>query len=258
MKNRIVKLFEGKKEKILSIYFTAGFPKLNSTVELVGLLQNAGVDLIEIGMPFSDPLADGPVIQHSSEEALKNGMTIKILFEQLKDIRKVAQLPIILMGYINPVLQYGVENFCKKAAELGVDGVILPDLPLQEYLNEYKIIFQKYGLLNIFLITPQTSDHRIHLIDDASVGFIYLVSSSSTTGGTQSINADKENYFKRIKNMQLKNPLVVGFGISDRASFNKATAYANGAIIGSAFVKELEHAADLKTFVPHFVNRIKS
>jgi len=255
--NRINKLFKEKKKNILSIYFTAGFPNKNDTITTITELQNNGVDLIEIGMPFSDPLADGPTIQHSSEIALKNGMTIKLLFQQLKNLRhNTSGIPLILMGYLNPVLQYGIENFCKDAATLGIDGIIIPDLPMQEYLEEYKKIFDKYGLKNIFLITPQTSEDRIRLIDKHSDGFIYIVSSASTTGAKAGIQKEQEVYFKRIKTMKLKNPLMIGFGISDNKTFSKACEYANGAIIGSAFIKAVNNKKDLKRNINQFVSKI--
>jgi len=237
--NNINKLFSEKKNDILSIYFTAGYPALEDTTEIIQALEKAGVDMIEIGMPFSDPLADGPVIQHSSEVALRNGMTLIKLFEQLEKSKISNQRSKILMGYLNPVLQFGVENFCKKARACGMSGVILPDLPVQEYLDDHKAIFDKYNLLNIFLITPQTSEERIRYIDEHSNGFIYMVSSSATTGAKAGIDNVQEDYFKRVKDMMLKNPLVIGFGISDNKSFVKACEYANGAIIGSAFIKEL-------------------
>ncbi len=252
--NRINKLFQEKKNNILSIYFTAGFPKLDDTNVILNELSAAGADMIEIGIPFSDPLADGPTIQHSSEVALKNGMTLKLLFEQLSTAN--CQLPTLLMGYLNPVLQFGVENFCKKAKELGISGVILPDLPMDEYLKDYKSIFDKYNLKNIFLITPQTSGKRIRYIDDNSDGFIYMVSSSSTTGVKEGIDTDKEKYFKRIKEMNLKNPIVVGFGIGNKKSFQKACEYANGAIIGSAFIKHLESGGKPGKFVEQILAQV--
>ncbi|CAN5363263.1 tryptophan synthase subunit alpha [soil metagenome] len=273
--NRINKLFLEKQKDILSVYFTAGFPNLNDTVAIINELENSGVDMIEIGMPFSDPLADGPTIQRSSEIALENGMTIKLLFEQIKNIRinppsntnaiasplsrgNSSEIPLILMGYLNPVLQYGVEQFCKDAASLGISGVILPDLPLQEYLDEYKSIFEKYNLKNIFLITPQTSDERIRLIDEHSDGFIYMVSSASTTGTKSEIGVEQEKYFKRIQTMKLKNPIVIGFGISDKKTFSKACEYANGAIIGSAFIKTIDGSKDLKKSISGFVDGVWS
>lgn len=227
------------KEKLLSIYFTAGFPKLEDTVHIIKKLENAGVDMIEIGLPFSDPLADGPTIQKSSTAALTNGMGTELLFEQLKDIREEVSIPLIIMGYFNPVLQYGVEEFCKKCQEVGVDGLILPDLPLEEYVKEYQAIFSKYGLLNIFLITPQTSEERIRTIDANSNGFIYMVSSASTTGSKQGFGSEQEDYFTRISQMNLANPLIVGFGINNAQTFQQATEKTNGAIIGSAFINHL-------------------
>jgi len=235
--NRIKQKLQEDK-KILSIYFSAGYPNLNDTVKIIQDLEKNGVDLIEIGLPFSDPLADGPTIQESSTAALKNGMNTALLFEQLKDIRKSVSIPLILMGYFNPVLQYGVEAFCAKCEEIGVDGLILPDLPLDVY-KEYETIFKKHGLINVFLITPQTSNERIKAIDDASEGFIYMVSSASTTGTKQGFGPDQTNYFNRIAQMDLKNPQIVGFGISNAETFGQATQHAKGAIIGSAFIKHL-------------------
>lgn len=237
--NRIqAKLNEDK--KLLSIYFSAGFPALNDTVDIIKNLEKSGVDMIEIGLPFSDPLADGPTIQESSTKALKNGMHTALLFEQLKDIRKEVTIPLILMGYFNPMLQYGVEAFCKKCHEIGIDGFIIPDLPAQVYHEEYKSIFDRYGLLNIFLITPQTSDERIRYMDSISEGFIYMVSSASTTGAQSGFGTVQQNYFKRIADLNLKNPQIVGFGISNHETFTQATTHAKGAIIGSAFIKHIE------------------
>ncbi|SHF65042.1 tryptophan synthase, alpha chain [Arenibacter palladensis] len=242
--NRIhQKLQEDK--KILSIYFTAGYPSLNDTVKIIQDLEKNGVDMIEIGLPFSDPLADGPTIQASSTQALKNGMTTSLLFQQLKDIRESVSIPLILMGYFNPVLQYGVEEFCKKCQEIGIDGLILPDLPLDVYQEDYETIFKKYGLVNVFLITPQTSDARIRQIDAASDGFIYMVSSASVTGSQDGFGNNQETYFERIADMKLKNPQVVGFGINNSETFLQATKQAKGAIIGSAFIKFLtQHGVD--------------
>ena len=237
--NRIqTKLNEDK--KLLSIYFSAGFPSIDDTVEIIKNLEKSGVDMIEIGLPFSDPLADGPTIQESSTKALKNGMHTALLFEQLKDIRKEVTIPLILMGYFNPMLQYGVEAFCKKCHEIGIDGFIIPDLPAQVYHEEYKSIFDRYGLLNIFLITPQTSDERIRYMDSISEGFIYMVSSASTTGAQSGFGEVQQNYFKRIADLNLKNPQIVGFGISNHETFTQATTHAKGAIIGSAFIKHIE------------------
>jgi len=226
-------------KKLLSIYFTAGYPQLKDTINILKSLQDSGVDMVEIGMPFSDPLADGPTIQHSGSIALKNGMTTKLLFKQLKDIRKEINIPLILMGYLNPILQFGVENFCKACAQVGIDGLIIPDLPVKEYQESYKDIFEKYGLINIFLITPQTSDKRIRQIDNISNGFIYMVSTASTTGGRDSFENTQTKYFKRIADMELKNPQIVGFGISNHKTFTQATKYSKGAIIGSAFIKHI-------------------
>lgn len=236
--NRInQKLKEDK--KLLSIYFTAGYPNLNDTVSIIQNLEKSGVDMIEIGLPFSDPLADGPTIQASSTQALKNGMTTEVLFNQLKDIRKTVTIPLIIMGYFNPILQYGVEAFCKKCQEIGIDGLIIPDLPVDVYNENYKSTFEKYGLINVFLITPQTSTERIHFIDSISNGFIYMVSSASVTGSQSGFGEEQTNYFKRISDMNLKNPQIIGFGISDNKTFTQATQYAKGAIIGSAFIKYL-------------------
>ncbi|QNJ98189.1 tryptophan synthase subunit alpha [Constantimarinum furrinae] len=225
--------------KLLSIYYTAGFPQLQDTVPILESLQQNGVDMVEIGLPFSDPIADGPTIQQSSAAALQNGMTTTVLFDQLKDIRKTVSIPLILMGYFNPVLQYGVEEFCKKCNEIGIDGLILPDLPLEEYTLHYRPIFEKYMLSNIFLVTPQTPLARIKEIDSISNTFIYLVSSAGTTGTTRDISEAQQVYFKRISAMKLSKPVIVGFGIKDKASFNEATKHTHGAIIGSAFIKML-------------------
>ena len=223
--------------KLLSIYFTAGYPNIDDTVSIIQNLEKSGVDMIEIGLPFSDPLADGPTIQASSTAALKNGMTTEKLFEQIKDIRKSVAIPLIIMGYFNPVLQYGVEAFCKKCQEIGIDGLILPDLPADVYDTEYKTIFEKYGLINVFLITPQTSEERIRYIDSISNGFIYMVSSASTTGAQSGFGETQTNYFERISKMNLNNPQIVGFGISNNETFTQATTHTKGAIIGSAFIK---------------------
>jgi len=236
--NRIqTKLKEDK--KLLSIYFTAGYPNIDDTVSIIQNLENNGVDMIEIGLPFSDPLADGPTIQASSTQALKNGMTTEVLFNQLKDIRKSVTIPLIIMGYFNPMLQYGVEAFCKKCQEIGIDGLIIPDLPVDVYHDEYKATFEKFGLINVFLITPQTSDERIRYIDSISNGFIYMVSSASTTGAKTGFGDEQTKYFERIAKMNLKNPQIVGFGISNNETFTQATKFAKGAIIGSAFVKHV-------------------
>jgi tryptophan synthase alpha chain len=253
--NRInQKLQEDK--KLLSIYFTAGYPNIDDTVSIIQHLEHNGVDMIEIGLPFSDPLADGPTIQSSSTQALKNGMTTEVLFNQLKNIRKSVTIPLIIMGYFNPILQYGVDAFCKKCKEIGIDGLIIPDLPVDVYHEQYKAAFEKYGLINIFLITPQTSDERIRYIDSISNGFIYMVSSASTTGAKSDFGDEQTRYFERIAKMKLKNPQIVGFGISNNDTFKQATKYAKGAIIGSAFVKHLTHYGkdDIKTFVKSILN----
>lgn len=250
--NRInKKLQEDSGEKLLSIYFTAGYPNLNDTATIIQDLEKNGVGMLEIGLPFSDPLADGPTIQASSTQALKNGMTSNILFDQLKDIRKTVNIPLVIMGYFNPILQYGVEEFCKKCAEVGIDGLIIPDLPVDVYNDQYKTIFEQYGILNMFLITPQTSDERIRFIDSISTGFIYMVSSASVTGGSDGFGDQQTIYFERIASMNLKNPQVIGFGISDHETFTQATKYAKGAIIGSAFIKHLniEGIGKIKSFI---------
>ncbi len=253
--NRIQsKLQENK--KLLSIYFTAGYPNIDDTVSIIQDLEHHGVDLIEIGLPFSDPLADGPTIQASSTQALKNGMTTEVLFNQLKDIRKSVEIPLIIMGYFNPMFQYGVEAFCKKCQDIGIDGLIIPDLPVDVYHEKYQAIFEKYGLINVFLITPQTSDERIRYIDSVSNGFIYMVSSASTTGAQSGFGNEQTQYFERIGNMNLKNPQIVGFGISNHKTFSQATQYAKGAIIGSAFVKHVTNN-NLNT-IGEFVKAIKT
>jgi len=236
--NRIQDKLQQNK-KLLSIYFTAGYPNINDTVSIIEKLEKSGVDMIEIGLPFSDPLADGPTIQASSTTALQNGMTTQLLFEQLRNIRESVQIPLLIMGYFNPILQFGVEFFCQKCAETGIDGLIIPDLPVDIYEKEYKATFEKFGLLNVLLITPQTSEERIRFIDSISNGFIYLVSSSSVTGSSKGFGEIQTNYFERISAMNLKNPLIVGFGINNKRTFEQATKSTSGAIIGSAFVKHL-------------------
>jgi tryptophan synthase alpha chain len=253
--NRLDKLFAAKKTNVLNIYCTAGYPQLNSTTEVIGALQNNGADIIELGMPYSDPLADGEVIQASSSVALKNGMTIETLFNQLKNIRTTINLPIILMGYMNPVLQFGIEKFCAAANEVGIDGVILPDLPMYEFETMYKPLFDKNNLKFIFLVTPETSEERIKKIDSLCNGFIYAVSSSSTTGKNKAIEG-QEGYFKKLQQMNLKNPVLVGFGIKDKATFTSACKYTNGAIIGTAYIKALENTADISQTTKDFLNNI--
>jgi len=253
--NRINQLFQEKKNNILSIYITAGYPNLNSTAEQIKYLAASGVDMIEIGMPFSDPLADGPVIQQSSQLAIQNGMSLKKLFSDLKDIRKEVKIPLLLMGYLNPVMQYGIENFCKDAVACGIDGFIIPDLPLQEYEENFKDLFEQNQLNNIFLISPQTSEDRIEKIDSLSNGFIYAVSSSSTTGN-KLVNEGQEAYFSRIKNMQMKNPFMIGFGITNKESFQISCKYAQGAIIGTAYIRHIgENYSEnsVRSFVSKFL-----
>lgn len=255
--NRIISLFEKQPTQNLNVYFTAGFPQINDTRAILKALQVAGADLVEIGMPYSDPVADGETIQASNQQALESGMTIKLLFEQLAGMRSEVALPVLLMGYINPVLQFGIENFCKKCADVGVDGLILPDMPMDVYLDEYKSVFDQYGILNIFLITPQTSDERIQQIDEVSSGFIYMVSSSSVTGSQSGVSNNMEAYFERINAMNLRNPRLIGFGIKDNATFNMACQHANGAIIGSAFIRTLQESTDLEKDIIEFVAKIK-
>jgi tryptophan synthase alpha chain len=254
--NRIKKLFENKSKDVLSIYFTAGFPELDNTLSMLSLLQENGADIVEVGMPFSDPLADGPVIQRSSEIALKNGMNLDLLFEQTRNMREKISIPLVLMGYLNPLLQYGMEKFLQRASENGFDALIIPDLPIREYEIQYKSLFDRYGLKNIFLITPETSEARIRQIDSISDAFIYLVASSGTTGAKENVSDTQEEYFKRIASYKLKKPLLAGFGISNRETFETACRYANGAIIGSAFIKNLETAENINTAIEGFMNSI--
>ncbi|RZJ65723.1 MAG: tryptophan synthase subunit alpha [Flavobacterium sp.] len=227
-------------QKLLSVYFTAGYPKLDDTVKIISELEKSGVDFLEIGLPFSDPLADGPVIQHSSTIAIENGMTAKLLFEQLRDIRKSVKIPLLIMGYFNSMLQFGIEAFLQKCSETGIDGLIIPDLPLDVYVSEYEPVFKKYDLPLIFLVTPQTSEERIREIDSASNAFIYLVSTAAITGNSADFGQKQEDYFKRIADLKLKNPCVAGFGIHDKKTFEAATRFTSGAIVGSAFIRNLE------------------
>lgn len=247
--NRINKLFEEKKKDILSIYFTAGYPNLNDTVNIIKELENNGIDLIEIGIPFSDPMADGPTIQVSGNAALKNGMTLKTLFEQLKNIRKEINIPLIMMGYLNPILQYGFDNFCKKCNEVGIDGAIIPDLPFDDYINEYKAIADRYNIKMVMLITPETSEERIRLIDQHTDGFIYMVSSASTTGAQKEFDEKKKVYFEKVNAMNLKNPRLIGFGISNKATLEAAQANASGTIIGSKFITLLTETGNVQDAV---------
>jgi tryptophan synthase alpha chain len=253
--SRIAELFSQKPESVLNIYCMAGYPKFDSTVQVMNALQNAGADMIELGMPYSDPLVDGPVIQASSNRALENGMTISKMFEQLKNFRNKISLPVLLMGYMNPVLQFGFDKFCAEAAEKGIDGLILPDLPIYEFETDYGTIIKKHGLDFVFLITPETSDERIRKLDELSSGFLYAVSSSSTTGNQKDFNS-VEKYLSRLKNMNLKNPVIVGFGIRDRQTFLAATKNASGAIIGTAYIKALEKSDDVDKTTNDFISAI--
>jgi tryptophan synthase alpha chain len=252
---RLNELFARKKRDVLNVYITAGFPQLDSTLAIMEALQSSGVDLIELGMPYSDPLADGPVIQESSLQALANGMTIEQLFEQLKGFRNKIDVPVVLMGYMNPVLQFGFEKFCETAASVGVDGLILPDLPAFEFETHYGDIIRKNGLDFIFLITPETSEERVRKLDALSTGFLYAVSSSSTTGKEKDFNA-VVNYLKRLEGYQLNNPILVGFGIKDQETFEAVTPYAAGAIIGSAFIKAVSEGEDPVKTTALFVNNV--
>ena len=254
--SKLQEVFKHKSNNVLNVYCTAGYPQLESTLQIINTLQNKGADISELGMPYSDPLADGPVIQASSLVALDNGMTIAKLLEQLKNaLSSDKRAAIILMGYMNPVLQYGFEKFCADAAAVGVDGLILPDLPEYEYETEYGAIIKKYGLDFIFLVTPETSEARVRKLDTLSSGFLYAVSSSSTTGNEKDFNA-VELYLKRLESYKLKNPIMVGFGIKDKETFSTACKYANGAIIGTAYIKALEGGNDVELATKNFLDSI--
>lgn len=253
--NRIDEVFSKKKKGILNIYFTAGYPKINDTLRIAGALEAAGVDIIEIGIPYSDPIADGPTIQDSSQKALDAGMSLKLLMRQLQDLRKHVKIPVILMGYINPVLQYGFTKFCQDCKKVGIDGIILPDLPMQEYAEMYQETFEEYGIYNIFLMTPQTSEKRVLQINNASKGFIYMVSSASITGAKQEVSQAQINYFERIQKMNLSVERLIGFGISNKETFDNACQYASGAIIGSAFINQL-NKDDSNEAITSFVGSI--
>ncbi|MCC8134781.1 MAG: tryptophan synthase subunit alpha [Tannerellaceae bacterium] len=255
--NRITQLFETKKNGILSVYYTAGFPRLNDTVNILKILQAKGINTVEIGIPFSDPMADGPVIQKAATQALKNGMSLKKLFEQLKDIRKEVTIPVILMGYLNPIMQFGFEEFCKQCVAVGVDGMIIPDLPFGDYMSDFKDLTQTYDLKTIMLITPETTDDRIRLIDANTEGFIYMVSSAAITGTQKSFNEQKQAYFRRINTMGLKNPRLVGFGISNKETFEAATSHAAGAIIGSKFIQLLSSEPTAEQAVDQLLEALK-
>jgi tryptophan synthase alpha chain len=255
--NRIINLFSEKNRNILSIYFTAGFPNLYDTARVIELLAKYGADMIEIGIPFSDPTADGRVIQHSNQVALNNGMSLELLFEQLENIRSRVEIPLILMGYVNPVLRFGMERFCIKCRETGIDGVILPDMPQEEYSRNYETTFRKNGLCNILLITPETSEERIRKMDAVTNGFLYLVSSFSTTGTGKKAVEMNTAYFDKIRKMNLRNPCMIGFGISDRETFTTACSHAAGAIIGSAFINALQHADPLERNIARFIASVR-
>ncbi|MGM9796042.1 MAG: tryptophan synthase subunit alpha [Parabacteroides sp.] len=255
--NRITNLFETKKDGILSVYFTAGYPRLDDTTQILRELEAKGVNMVEVGIPFSDPMADGPVIQESSTQALRNGMSLRLLFQQLKEIRQTVRIPIILMGYLNPIMQYGFEAFCQSCAEVGVDGMIIPDLPYADYMADYKAIADRYDLKMIMLITPETSEERIRLIDAHTSGFIYMVSSAATTGAQQSFNEQKQAYFRRINAMNLRNPRLVGFGISNKATFEAAASNSSGAIIGSKFVQLLKSEPTISDAVDQLLEALK-
>ncbi|PWE01241.1 tryptophan synthase subunit alpha [Marinilabilia rubra] len=251
-------LFKQKKD-LLSVYFTAGFPNIDSTLPVLKALEEGGADFVEIGMPYSDPLADGPVIQNSSTVALKNGMSLKVLFEQLKELKKSVKIPMILMGYFNPVLKFGVEAFIEECKEVGISGLIIPDLPYETYIEEYEKLFTENGISNIFLITPQTPDDRIKKLNKASTSFIYMVSSAAVTGARNGGLSPKQvDYFERVNSMELKTPCMVGFGISNHQNYKEVCNYAHGAIVGSAFIKHLENIGDDHNEIVGFIKKLKN
>ena len=255
--NRINQLFNSNKKDILSIYFCAGDPTLDGTANVIRTLEKHGVSMIEVGIPFSDPMADGIVIQNAATQALRNGMSLKILFEQLRNIRQDVNIPLVFMGYLNPIMQFGFENFCHQCVECGIDGVIIPDLPFRDYQDHYRIIAERYGIKVIMLITPETSEERVREIDAHTDGFIYMVSSAATTGAQQDFNEQKQAYFRRINAMNLQNPRLVGFGISNKATFEAATAHSSGAIIGSKFVQLLKSEATPAKAVDKLLEALK-
>ncbi len=256
--NRIGDLFEKAEGKVLSMFTTAGYPQLDDTLRVCKALQDAGVEMIELGFPFSDPLADGPTIQRSNERALQNGMSLSVLFEQLQGLRPAIRVPVLLMGYLNPVLQYGPERFCASCAEVGIDGLILPDLPIDEYCERYQSMFADYGLRSVFLITPQTPPERIRRLDGLATGFLYVVSVASVTGSKLAVDDSRKQYFQRIHEMKLSSPTMVGFGIHDRLSFEDSTALLRGGILGSALLQALEKSNDIESDVRAFVHAIRS
>ncbi|MBN2805779.1 MAG: tryptophan synthase subunit alpha [Prolixibacteraceae bacterium] len=256
--NRLQQKLNDKKEGLLTVYFTAGYPNLDDTATIIKELEAAGADMVEVGMPFSDPVADGPVIQQSNLKALKNGMSIKLLLEQLKAIKNEVTIPILLMGYINPIWKFGVEKFMAACEDSGVTGLILPDIPLDEFIRDYQPLYEKHHLSSVFLVTPQTSNERIKQYDEVCTGFIYMVSSASTTGANKAVDQQKQiEYFERVKSLHLKNPTQIGFNIKDKDSFNRACEHANGGIIGSAFIKKLAEEGELETKVKEFVKGIR-
>lgn len=255
--NRINQLFQDKKKNVFSLYFCAGYPTLDSTVEIIETLEKKGVDLLEIGIPFSDPIADGPVIQNATHQSLKNGMNLRLLFDQLRDIRKHVKMPLVIMGYLNPIFQFGFEKFCKACAECGIDGMIIPDLPFKNYIEEFKPIADRYDLKMIMLITPETEEERIRLIDEHTDGFIYMVSSAATTGAQKSFGDPLQEYFNRVNQMNLKNPRMIGFGISNKQTLETARANASGTIIGSKFVTLQGTCPDTATAFDQLMEALK-
>jgi tryptophan synthase alpha chain len=256
--NRIHQLFSAKRKNLLSVYFTAGFPRLHSTAETLLALQEKGVDMVEVGIPFSDPMADGAVIQEASTRALRNGMSLRLLFEQLESVRDGVRLPVVLMGYLNPIMQFGFEAFCRRCRDAGVSGAIIPDLPFADYMADYKAIADRHDLKIIMLITPETSEERIRLIDDATDGFIYMVSSASTTGAKDRFTDEQQAYFSRVAAMRLRNPLMVGFGVSNRTTYEAAAAHTAGCIIGSRFVRLLDECSTAEEAVERLVEGLKA